>query len=442
MADRTEDHMNLELNLGLMSPPPASVGHPVLRPSSDESLIGGGRESPFSSDSFRQRSRNGGQWRHAELDQLFGSHSLRLAVDSGDDESDPAPGAGAGVDVEDNAGVLLAGEGSVAAELRSNDAVKTCENNVAPVEIRSVAKKEDVIEKLDSEEGSFFDCHICLDLAKEPVVTCCGHLFCWPCIYKWLHIHSDHNECPVCKGEIELKNVTPIYGRGNHISPREEDTGVSIPVRPSAPRVDGFRQILQTATSFRVEQIIRRLRSQIEHPHEDIVLNDDDELPHRATLPNRNVASREMRREQNPTVTTEVVEGTPQRHVNRRLATVYRVAQTPIRSVSNSSDVTTVLYEALHRTSLPRRSREMMVEAYIRSVSPTRNANQEMPPPSQDDRDLFSSIAAVVHGGSQTTDTAVEIDSNVSISTPSSRRYRVFRTSDMDTGDSRRRRLN
>ncbi|KAL0305748.1 UNVERIFIED_CONTAM: E3 ubiquitin-protein ligase RMA3 [Sesamum radiatum] len=30
-----------------------------------------------------------------------------------------------------------------------------------------------------------FDCSICLDFACDPVVTLCGHLYCWPCIYKW-----------------------------------------------------------------------------------------------------------------------------------------------------------------------------------------------------------------------------------------------------------------
>jgi E3 ubiquitin-protein ligase RNF5 len=29
-----------------------------------------------------------------------------------------------------------------------------------------------------------FECNICLELAQDPIVTQCGHLYCWPCIYK------------------------------------------------------------------------------------------------------------------------------------------------------------------------------------------------------------------------------------------------------------------
>ena len=31
-----------------------------------------------------------------------------------------------------------------------------------------------------------FDCNICLDGVTQPVVTRCGHLYCWPCLYRWL----------------------------------------------------------------------------------------------------------------------------------------------------------------------------------------------------------------------------------------------------------------
>ncbi len=33
-----------------------------------------------------------------------------------------------------------------------------------------------------------FECVICLETAKEPVVTKCGHLYCWPCIYEVVKI--------------------------------------------------------------------------------------------------------------------------------------------------------------------------------------------------------------------------------------------------------------
>ena len=34
------------------------------------------------------------------------------------------------------------------------------------------------------DDSSAFECNICLELAKEPIVTLCGHLYCWPCLYR------------------------------------------------------------------------------------------------------------------------------------------------------------------------------------------------------------------------------------------------------------------
>lgn len=85
-----------------------------------------------------------------------------------------------------------------------------------------------------------FECNICFDLAQDPIITLCGHLFCWPCLYKWLHIHSRSHECPVCKALIEEEKLVPLYGRGkNSTDPRSKSIpGVEIPHRPSGQRPD------------------------------------------------------------------------------------------------------------------------------------------------------------------------------------------------------------
>lgn len=65
-----------------------------------------------------------------------------------------------------------------------------------------------------------FDCNICLDTAKEAVVSMCGHLFCWPCLHQWLETRPTRQLCPVCKAAISKDKVIPLYGRG---STKEED---------------------------------------------------------------------------------------------------------------------------------------------------------------------------------------------------------------------------
>ncbi|GFZ07518.1 RING membrane-anchor 3 [Actinidia rufa] len=75
----------------------------------------------------------------------------------------------------------------------------------------------------DSESvNGCFECNICLDAAHDPVVTLCGHLYCWPCIYKWLHVQSssfDSDEQPKCPAKRpHLDPVIPRKptGRGAH----------------------------------------------------------------------------------------------------------------------------------------------------------------------------------------------------------------------------------
>ncbi|GAU27602.1 hypothetical protein TSUD_271430 [Trifolium subterraneum] len=109
----------------------------------------------------------------------------------------------------------------------------------------------DVISDSDRSSSGGFDCNICLDCVQDPVVTFCGHLYCWPCIYKWLHVQSSitsENEekqkpkCPVCKSELSQSSLVPLYGRGQSTTTSEgksqtHQVGIVVPRRPTGPRL-------------------------------------------------------------------------------------------------------------------------------------------------------------------------------------------------------------
>ncbi|XP_067352774.1 E3 ubiquitin-protein ligase RNF185 isoform X2 [Channa argus] len=60
-----------------------------------------------------------------------------------------------------------------------------------------------------------FECNICLDTARDAVISMCGHLFCWPCLHQWLETRPSRQQCPVCKAAISRDKVIPLYGRGS-----------------------------------------------------------------------------------------------------------------------------------------------------------------------------------------------------------------------------------
>ncbi|KAJ0970109.1 hypothetical protein J5N97_022986 [Dioscorea zingiberensis] len=79
-----------------------------------------------------------------------------------------------------------------------------------------------------------FDCNICLDFATDPVVTLCGHLYCWPCIYKWLQVQTvTPQQCPVCKAALSENTLVPLYSRGHNTTTEKSNWNGSIPCRPT-----------------------------------------------------------------------------------------------------------------------------------------------------------------------------------------------------------------
>ena len=129
-----------------------------------------------------------------------------------------------------------------------------------------------------------FDCNICLDFAHEPVVTLCGHLYCWPCIYKWLHVQSaslapdEHPQCPVCKDDICHTTMVPLYGRGQGIAHSDHDgkassyRGSCIPPRPPALGA----QSLMSTSSQSAQQLPYRNPYQNQHFNPPLYQDEDE----------------------------------------------------------------------------------------------------------------------------------------------------------------------
>lgn len=110
-----------------------------------------------------------------------------------------------------------------------------------------VTSKENCESSLDpirepEDRNDSFDCNICFDSAYDPVVTLCGHLYCWECIFRWLNVQSSSDSdsvrqqaCPICKAGISQVSLIPLYGHGpsNNESEPKNPSCDFIPPRPS-----------------------------------------------------------------------------------------------------------------------------------------------------------------------------------------------------------------
>lgn len=92
------------------------------------------------------------------------------------------------------------------------------------------AEKSNIEKERELNDESLYECNICLDTAKDAVVSMCGHLFCWPCLHQWLLTRPNRKLCPVCKASVDKDKVIPLYGRN---SMRRED-----------PRYNQFMELL------------------------------------------------------------------------------------------------------------------------------------------------------------------------------------------------------
>lgn len=122
----------------------------------------------------------------------------------------------------------------------------------------SKAKDSDIDDQ--STTDSTFECNVCFDVPRDPVVTPCGHLYCWPCLYRWMSLHADSPQCPVCKAGVDKATVIPIYGRGRSEAddPRQRPllNDDHVPPRPSGHRAIPLRQRVQANAPFGIHHTL------------------------------------------------------------------------------------------------------------------------------------------------------------------------------------------
>lgn len=73
-------------------------------------------------------------------------------------------------------------------------------------------------------------CNICYLPPKDPVLTHCGHLFCWRCIYIWSQSIGGCKFCPTCRSRMSIDEVISV------LAAESEKEDAKCPPRPANHR--------------------------------------------------------------------------------------------------------------------------------------------------------------------------------------------------------------
>lgn len=151
---------------------------------------------------------------------------------------------------------------------------RCCQIDSSFLVAKALEMDSDIKKKVHEDDGNFFDCNVCFYMAKEPILTCCGHLFCWACFFKLPYVDSTTKECPNCKGEVSDSTIVPIYGNGDCTRESNSGSSITVPPRPKAQRVESVRQqrLTRGVSHVRVAEALRRIRTSIgvgDSPQED-----------------------------------------------------------------------------------------------------------------------------------------------------------------------------
>ncbi|KAJ2108603.1 hypothetical protein IW146_006761 [Coemansia sp. RSA 922] len=133
---------------------------------------------------------------------------------------------GTAEDIVDNEAVLAQ---STARECNGKGKEPACSGEHGASKKSDTAGDKAATRSIDG--GDEFSCNICFDTATDPVLTICGHLFCWSCLVQWLERSAT---CPVCKAGCDKDKVIPVYGRGRE--EKDPRHNPNLPNRPAGQR--------------------------------------------------------------------------------------------------------------------------------------------------------------------------------------------------------------
>mmetsp|Transcript_56462 Transcript_56462/g.146759 ORF Transcript_56462/g.146759 Transcript_56462/m.146759 type:complete len:177 (+) Transcript_56462:82-612(+) len=101
-----------------------------------------------------------------------------------------------------------------------------------------------------------FECNICLEEAAKPMVTRCGHLFCWACLRQWLDATASSvqqsgplllgerlgdgrgavaSSCPICKASVTKQSLIPVLSPSSTTDPRHTYPDLPLRAEGEAP---------------------------------------------------------------------------------------------------------------------------------------------------------------------------------------------------------------
>ncbi|OVA19871.1 SNF2-related [Macleaya cordata] len=91
-----------------------------------------------------------------------------------------------------------------------NDLASCPSEALASHNIEDVSKNPELLRKMVSElrDGDYSDCPVCYSPLSDPIITCCGHIFCKNCILKALNrAYPCYPSCPLCRRRISKSDL-------------------------------------------------------------------------------------------------------------------------------------------------------------------------------------------------------------------------------------------